>query len=139
MKRLTLWLMAGCIPFAVINANEIKSTDIQRENITINARGSMNPFDPGVRVRFIRIDVQKSTDGISYSINDRPMIDEALENTLSKLSDIDKNQTITVEMGPSTTPDDLIPLIELLKKYEFKNVARRGEDNQPIWILDEDA
>jgi len=139
MKKLALWLMSVCLPFAVINASEIKSTNVQGGNITIDARGSINPFDPGVKVRFIRIDVQKSVNGISYSINDRPMIGEALDNTLRKLSDIDKNQIITVEMGPTTTTDDLIPLIELLKKYEFNNVARRSEDNQPIWILDEDA
>lgn len=96
----------------------------------------MNPFAPDQKVNFVRIQLTKSQIGIDYTINDRPMTMEMLDTTLGKLAEIDRNQTLVVELGTGVAPEDLATLIALLKKHQFKDAARRGEDDKAIWILE---
>ena len=109
--------------------------DISKQ-ISDQLRESMNPFNSDQKARYVQIRVKKISSAISYSINDRPMTLETLDVTLGKLAEIDHNQTLAIELDPDVTSDDLTALIALLKKHQLKNAARRGENNQAIWILD---
>lgn len=116
-------------------SNDSSQRDIS-EIIAADLRESINPFAADNQINYVRIKIEATASGIGYAINDRPMKLDALDETLGKLAHIDRNQTLVVELGEGATPDTVEPLIALFKKHEFRNVARRGEDNKAIWIME---
>lgn len=140
MNTAIIRVLLSCILTALTTSCRRPSSDSSQSDISQRAlaelRQSMNPFAHDQKVHYVRIHLEKPASAIVYSINDRPTTVDALDTTLGKLAESDRNQTLVIELGSGVAPDDLTPLIVLLKKHQFKNAARRAEGNQAIWILE---
>ena len=96
-----------------------------------------NPFGEGIQPNYLIIAITQKEGTISYLVNDREMAIERVDHVLGRLADIDRNQTIVVELRGETTPSVLGDITALLMKHEFRHVARRGTNDEPIWITDD--
>jgi len=104
--------------------------------IAIDIRKTVNPFDPDQEVAFVRIVLGRNQTDVTYALNGRSMTTDALDATLGKLSDMDRNQVIAIDPQAGVNLDDMAPLLKMLKKHQFRNVARRGDENSAIWMAD---
>ncbi len=129
-------VIATCILATTALSYGQPSKKADGSHISVNMQ-EINPFEPDQKIAFVRIGLSRSTDdkALAYTINDRVVNTQALDGLLVKLAKIDRNQIITVELGPDVSVDDLSTLVDMLKTHEFKHVARRGEDNTAIWIM----
>jgi hypothetical protein len=83
---------------------------------------------------YLRIDFMRSTNGMTFQINDKPVTSNDFVTILTKLASLDTNQTIMLRVlcnGEGGTFDDMSAAFDLLHSHGFHDIILNG-----IWRLD---